>query len=757
VTGADLPRGSAIRQQISPLTRLNTKYLKATNNLKWKHFGQKGCIMYEEFVPFDEPSVIGTATDLVCSLCCSNPDPGTGLCAGVDACKASVDEQTARWQADAQCGEKVKDRLREMVFDGVTVHEMGHNMGLRHNFKGSYDAMNYFDRYWEIRKLDNTIGPRTSDPRTPAENQAGIMVPSYSSIMDYGAKWNSDFFGLGRWDTAAILHAYSGFTQVFKNVAPARFKELGTIQNFRTFSWPTPFDWQSLTAINYTRLHYDAVANPTGIVDTTEANRTWVPTPWITPQLVGTDEIWMTDQVIEQIVNGTSTKRVMVPYKFCSDEFRGSSLGCNYFDEGADLYEISRNWIDDPNQYTGRIFGRYFDGLQNHLQYYVLFLTILQDTGNWTNQEINDFFTDQDTGWGNFTVAVAESLDMFARVLNQPQAGTYVQGTRMDGSSYYYMFGEPEWYPCGTPGLDFCVPYVTGKMWEDSWDQDFGYQWYLRKIRYGHFYDRPLAIQVLGEATNNFMGRDTQGDVRKYTINYARLFPNQLKALLTGINSQFLGGADAVASFAVGENPYAPVFCGNDPDSGYAVIDHRSATMPWVEPCSQTGGTNQGFVDPGDTFTTQLYATTLGLAYFPLSYSQEFLDAARIYVIGESQPDFSTLPPEATWIEFQDPFSYKTYRAVKYPDVNVGNQDPLADPAQTVMVSASIGATMLEQAEAIKQVYTTALAAYNPADPASVTDFDRAKQNMQNYVINLDMARSASYINEHPDFTLTPQ
>lgn len=780
VTGADLPRGSEIRKRVSPLTRLNLKYLRAINNVKFGHFGKKGCVMYSEFLPFEEPSVMGTATDMVCGNCCAESErDGNGNCPLTDSCKANKAEQTARWAADAKCGDRIRDRLREKIFQAVTIHEMGHNMGLRHNFKGSYDAMNYFDRYWEIRKMDGTIHQRAVDPLSPEEERNGLAVWATTSIMDYGAKWDSDFSMMGRWDTAAIMYGYSGFKQVFRGIEPEqeKFWALGTIQNFRSFSWPTPFDFSGLEAINYTRVHYDPdnpVVTPDGIVDTRESNRTWVPNTYITPQKRFGDEIWMTDPEIEARLGG-GDPRVMVPYKFCSDEFRNSSLGCNYFDEGADLYEIAENWMKaydsyyvlnnfgrdryrfgwDPNSYTGRIYGRYFDGLQNHLQYYVLFLTILYDYGYWSAGQIEQYFTDLDKGWGGYTLAVARSLDMFARVLNQPQAGNYGIRTRMDGTPYYYMELEPDWVDgCVT---DFCIPYIDGKMWEDSWDQDFGYQWYLRKIRYGHFYDRPLAIQVLGEATNNFMGRDTQGDVRKYTINFARLYPDTLKALLAGINNQYLEGSE----FAAEGNPFAPVFCGlrNPTDRASAIIDMRDASQPWRQPCEVTGGTPQGFVDPGDTFTTQLYATTLGLAYFPMSYSQEFLDAARIYVSGSGEGiDWSNIPAEAEVVEFTDPFSYKTYQAVKYPDVNIGNKTPGAPVAERVWVNPSIGATMLLQAQEIADLYAAAAAAYqaNP-NPNTQTDLYYAKQNLQNYIINLDMARSTSFLYEHPDFTLDPQ
>jgi hypothetical protein len=42
----------------------------------------------------------------------------------------------------------VRKMIRHPLFDAVTAHEVGHTVGLRHNFSGSYDAWNYLPEYW---------------------------------------------------------------------------------------------------------------------------------------------------------------------------------------------------------------------------------------------------------------------------------------------------------------------------------------------------------------------------------------------------------------------------------------------------------------------------------------------------------------------------------------------------------------------------------------------------------------------------------
>ena len=102
--------------------------------------------------------------------------------------------------------DEVYQTLREAIFRGVMLHEIGHTIGLRHNFQGSFDALNYHDEFWAILE-------RGGEP--DELNRQRLPEHRYASIMDYGARFNSDTKGLGKYDAAAIKYVYGQHIEAF--------------------------------------------------------------------------------------------------------------------------------------------------------------------------------------------------------------------------------------------------------------------------------------------------------------------------------------------------------------------------------------------------------------------------------------------------------------------------------------------------------------------------------------------------------------
>ncbi len=132
---------------------------------------------------------------------------------------------------------KLHQWIREQFHVAVIAHEMGHSVGLRHNFTGSYDALNYHPQYWQLRtrngkehfctqdanftpdsKLDATtphakgeecIGPRWVDPLTDAETNGLIWKWGSTTVMDYPGDQTQDMNNLGQYDKAAMRFGYA--------------------------------------------------------------------------------------------------------------------------------------------------------------------------------------------------------------------------------------------------------------------------------------------------------------------------------------------------------------------------------------------------------------------------------------------------------------------------------------------------------------------------------------------------------------------
>ncbi len=130
--------------------------------------------------------------------------------------------------------------LRKLIYKGVTEHEVGHTMSMRHNFQGSWDSINFHPNYWKLRTRngtadkacgtaargaadpDNCMGPRYVDPESPdelgmgADAHPGIEEYAYSSIMDYGYDFNTDLHGLGSYDKAMMKFVYGNAVETFQ-------------------------------------------------------------------------------------------------------------------------------------------------------------------------------------------------------------------------------------------------------------------------------------------------------------------------------------------------------------------------------------------------------------------------------------------------------------------------------------------------------------------------------------------------------------
>ncbi|HEX6766520.1 MAG TPA: zinc-dependent metalloprotease, partial [Polyangiaceae bacterium] len=112
----------------------------------------------------------------------------------------------------------------------VIAHEMGHSIGLRHNFVSSSAPLFYRPQYWQLRTKNGTVttqcteavddgstcvGPRYWDPVTDEERQELIPMWMQSTVMDYAGDLSQDMIGLGITDFAAARFFYGDTVSVY--------------------------------------------------------------------------------------------------------------------------------------------------------------------------------------------------------------------------------------------------------------------------------------------------------------------------------------------------------------------------------------------------------------------------------------------------------------------------------------------------------------------------------------------------------------
>lgn len=144
-----------------------------------------------------------------------------------DGSPAGVAARNAKW----------RDFIRRQLTTGVLEHELGHSMGLRHQFTSSFDALNFRPQYWQLRTQNGTqtkactsattdgttcTGPRWLDPVTPAERDGLIWRWQQTSVMDYAGDLAQDTLDLGAYDRAAVRLAYADVADVWDDASGVR-------------------------------------------------------------------------------------------------------------------------------------------------------------------------------------------------------------------------------------------------------------------------------------------------------------------------------------------------------------------------------------------------------------------------------------------------------------------------------------------------------------------------------------------------------
>jgi hypothetical protein len=500
--------------------------------------------------------------------------------------------------------------LRVAIFRGLTDHEMGHTMGLRHNFAASTDALNYDDRFWQTY---------TDQTMTDGQKEIADAEYEYASVMDYGARFNTDIQGLGKYDMAAIRFGYGQLVDLIPQANENAWTGLAN----------------DIIVNDYSRLPAMLGTSPTDAT-TMESSATTVAA--------------YKDEITSLLTSLTPLPER--PYKFCSDEFEGN-FDCKTWDRGANQREIVGDVTDEFRNYY--VFNAYKRGrttwqidnylTRNETHYFDKYTEAFQFFYYYGNQLAGTDFGD------DLALASVDALNALGAILETPEPGLHCQ-TAYSPNVLTTPINPGD---CDTnfPSYTFNLP--DAKPYYIQFSNDFYYQ----ILRAGSLFDKLEALSVLTTTEARFFRAATFFDSNRYSINFYQIFREQVINLLSGIIRDDPSSYGAIWQEGIAPTPVVDL-------TTYGVLN------PPVPPYAQPGTPRIATpVNVTVRYWTLLYALSrLGSDFDATLDFQNYL-----VVSAKGADDDFTLDPAAKVLEYTHPETGVIYRA---PDVttprNIGAQ-----------------------------------------------------------------------------------
>ncbi len=644
-----------------------------------------------------------------------------------------------------QRGDYIYEDLFKGMAKGIAIHELGHCLGMRHNFASSYDAPNFMPQYWQLRTSEGAedacpfnsnqakgcYGPRTIDEETDDERgiaprdgagrsqgRPGVGYFGNTSVMEYEQDYLSP--GLGTYDMMYMKAVYGGVLETFDS---DRGEEEGGIPaaGQDQFALNLGLQLSELNTLGPNVAHYTnlsqalKVFKPSYCRDATaeelalgewrvvhgkicsqsprdhfrwkdfvddNADGNKMPVDWVN----------LTAWKSRRSASPDQSPRQRWNYRY-GETYGHGYMHTNHSDNGADVYEVT---IGNSKMFELTYPLTYFR--RNNKTY--AYSNLPASTANRYLERARAFhWILEDRAFGpEYEAARLETFHFLARAALAPEPGPMKRFV-MNGQAVYDA--DPDDQLQFAP--DFQVGIGDGRYVSAEFSNVKGGNWdYLSWIEHaGYNAERGMAMRALldGRPTLFTISRETYLDGRNVLRNYRDDEPDAVDRLIGGVLSE--------------DWPSVGMWVDNtniaDPAGGlpFRSIQPLDLTVP--TPSRPAGSTP---IFPNIGFRQQVWLVINANLFGRMNSDTTLLNKMQIFIEGV---DFIAAMPDTELVKFTDPNSGFTYVARLYGDETINGKT----------VDKGIASRMLQHANELK--------ATNPAQ-------------LQKYVGLLDAARGVAAI-----------
>ena len=601
-----------------------------------------------------------------------------------------------------------KDLLREST-KGIAFHEIGHSLGLRHNFASSWDSLNYPPQYWQLRTNEgqstatcdgsnegNCMGPRYLDPMTddeagrdPKEPRPGIEYFANTTTMEYQIERGGETVGAGTYDLHAMKTLYGRSLETFDSsqVKPDEQQFFAVTMLSQGIPSTLVLDPQKGYGMHYTKVAgkakvFDPKRDCRPATEEEKETAQWrivhgkvcsqSPKNHLAYEDMKSDEISfkLGGQNTPIGINGVRWRGVdennkplvRWQYRYGEDYSAGGYIHAKPFDSGADIYEITQNVINRfENQYPWSYFRR-----QNRefawwsTPYGVANSTFARIRGyHWTTTtdigRSDEAGLRDDDGERPAVYAAKAMFDFLHRVILTPEPGEYANSSLRTPSRagalpvFDLRTQDDKLAAIGTLGI------VDGRFVQVDFDNGRGGSWdyFHYPIHTGFDEEKVLALRELVDSrpTLSTVSRDNALDGRDPYISFRTDTPHAIDRLLGGLLSE---DWETIAPSMNADGVSHTVF---------SLVDKNPSDL-------KRPADHKGILFPNIGYANELGAGIYAMLFSRFSTDMVLAQKMRIRYEGDNSP----VIPADRMVTFRDPITGYRYQAVRYGTETIGGR-----------------------------------------------------------------------------------